>query len=97
MIWEWWGVMVITGLVVGAIAAWTTDVARVFMKTLSIPVVLIASRLLWPALYPVKNTPGYVFLDLIILAVTALIADYAVGYKLGRNDRAGYREDSVGH
>jgi hypothetical protein len=97
MIWTWWAGMLITGFVVGAIAAWTMDAARVFMKTLAIPLVLVASRLLWPTLFPIKNTPGYVFIDLLILAMAALVADYAIGLKLGRNDRAGYREDSVGH
>lgn len=97
MIWMWWGGMFITGLVVGAFAAWTTDAARVFMKTLAVPLILLLTRLALPDVFPIKNSPGYAFIDFVIIAVAALIADYSVGLKLGRNDRAGFREDSVGH
>lgn len=97
MIWMWWSGMFVVGLLIGAIAAWTTDAGRVFMKTLAVPLVLILTRLVWPDVYPIKNAPLYVFLDFLIIAIAALITDYAVGLKLGRNDRAGYRHDSVGH
>jgi hypothetical protein len=95
--WDWWGAMFVAGLVVGCIGAWTTGAARVFMKTLAVPLLILASRLAFPNVFPVKNTPLYVFLDFLIVAVGALIGDYFLGLKLGRNDRSGYRSDSVGH
>lgn len=97
MLWSWWAAMLMAGFVVGCIGAWATDARRVFMKTLAVPLVLVASRLLWPDLYPAKNAPLYVFLDFVILAVAALIGDYLLGLKLGRHGRDGYRSDSVGH
>jgi hypothetical protein len=97
MIWPWWGAMFVTGLVVGGIAAWTTHGARVFMKTLAVPLIVLVTRLVWPNLFPIKSTPLYVFLDFLILAVGALVGDYWLGLKLGRHDRGGYRGDSVGH
>ena len=97
MIWPWWGAMVVVGLIVGCVGAWTQGIKRVFMKTLAVPLVLLLSRLLLPGLYPLKNTPTYLFLDFILIAISALSSDYFLGLKLGRHDRAGYRSDSVGH
>ncbi|HZP81557.1 MAG TPA: hypothetical protein VFB21_07970 [Chthonomonadaceae bacterium] len=97
LIWPWWGKMFVLGLGVGCLGAWSTGAGRVFMKTLAVPLLLATTRLLWPDLYPIKNTPLYLFIDLLILAVGALIGDYVLGLKLGRHDRSGYREDSVGH
>ena len=97
MIWPWWGAMFVVGLLVGCIGAWATNATRVFMKTLAVPLVLIVTRLAWPNLFPIKSTPLYVFLDLVILAVAAFLGDYFLGLRLGRHGRDGYRTDSVGH
>ena len=97
MIWAWWGAMALTGLLLGCFGAWSTHAVRVFMKTLAIPLVLLITRLALPQVFPVKSAPLYVFIDLILLAVTAFGADYVVGLALGRHDRSGYRSDSVGH
>ena len=97
MLWTWWGGMIFSGLLGGAIAAWASPGWRLAIRTLAPPLLLIAPRLLWPDLYPIKNTPLYVFIDLVLIALSAALADYAVGLKLGRNDRAGYRHDSLGH
>jgi hypothetical protein len=96
MLWSWWAIMALIGLTVGAVGAWTTGAARVFMNTLAIPIVLVLTRLA----FPLKASPyylGYLLLDLLIVTVCAFAADYGVGLRLGRNDREGYREDSVGH
>ena len=97
MIWSWWLAMAGVGIVAGCVGAWAQQGARVFMKTLAVPVILVLSRLLFPNLYPFKNGPGYVLIDFLIIAVTGLAADYVVGLRLGRHDRGGYRSDSVGH
>lgn len=97
MIWHWWGMMGAVGFVVGCVAAWTTNAPRVFMKTLAAPLALAASRLFWPDVYPIKNSPLYVFIDFVILAISAFVGDYLLGLRLGRNGRDGYRHDSVGH
>jgi hypothetical protein len=97
MLWSWWGAMFALGLVVGCVGAWTTRAARVFMKTLAVPLVLLLTRLLFFNVSPIKNTPLYVFIDFVILASSGLLADYLLGLKLGRHDRHGFREDSVGH
>ncbi len=89
--------MFIVGLLVGCIAAWTTDGPRVFMKTLAVPLLLLATRLAFPNYLPIRNSALYVFLDFVILAIGALVGDYLLGLKLGRHDRGGYRNDSVGH
>lgn len=92
MLWTWWGIMAVTGLLLGVVGAISTGRARVFMKTLSIPLVVALSRLLTPGLFPEKNTAIYLFVDFFLVAVTALITDYLFGLKLGRNDKAGYRQ-----
>ncbi len=97
MIWQWWGAMFVTGLVVGCIGAWTTQAARVFMKTLAVPLLLILTRVALPNVYPVKTAPQYWLADFVLIAVGGVIGDYFLGLKLGRNDRAGFRTDSVGH
>lgn len=97
MIWGWWGAMVVLGLILGSFGAWTRQAARVFMKTLAIPLGLVIAHVATPGLYPFKNQPHYLFIDILLIATAALIADYLVGRKLGRHDRAGFREDSVGH
>ena len=97
MVWTWWTGMIVAGLLLGCVGAWTQDAARVFMKTLSIPLVLFASRLLPLPDFPQKNAPLTIGIDIFLLAVFALVTDYLLGVRLGRNDRQGYREDSVGH
>src|SRR5438270_14059010 len=97
MIWPWWGAMCLVGILVGCIGAWTTGGSRVFMKTLAVPLILLVTRLALPNVYPIKNTPLYVFIDFVLIAGTGFIADYYVGLKLGRHGRDGYRTDSVGH
>jgi hypothetical protein len=96
MLWSWWAVMGLMGLILGAVGAWTTGAARVFMKTLAIPIGLVITRLF----FPLKASPyylGYLLLDLLIVTLFAFVGDYWVGLQLGRNDRDGYREDTVGH
>ena len=97
MLWPWWAGMFAVGLIIGAVAAWATGGRRFIMSTLAAPVTVVLSRLLLPDLFPIKNSPLYVFIDLIVIAAAAITTDYLVGLKLGRNDRAGYRGDSVGH
>lgn len=97
MLWSWWIAICGVGFCVGCIGAWSRNATRVFMKTLAIPLILGLSRLFWPNLYPIKNSPVYVFIDFVLLAVMALLGDYLVGLKLGRHDRQGYRSESVGH
>lgn len=97
LIWNWWGAMFMAGLLLGCAGAWSTQAARVFIRTLGGPVLLVLARLAWPNVYPIKNSPLYVFLDFLILATAAAIADYYLGMKLGRNGRDGFRTDSVGH
>jgi len=96
MLWLWWALMGLMGLTLGAIAAWTTGAARVFMQTLAMPIALVVTRLV----FPLKDSPyylGYLLLDLVIVALAAYAGDYLVGLKLGRSDRGGYRNDGVGH
>ena len=95
MLWSWWAAMGLVGLVIGFAAAWSQSAWRVFWKTIAAPVVLLASRLLWPE--TTRNTPLLVFTDFVILSLAALLGDYLLGLRLGRNDRAGYRHDKVGH
>ena len=93
MIWPWWALMAIMGLMLGAFAAWTSGAARVFMQTLAIPAALVVTRLAFPR----KDSPYYLvylLLDLAIVAMTAYAGDYLLGLRLGRNDRGGYRKDS---
>ncbi len=97
LLWAWWGWMAVLGLGMGLLAALSQGAGRVFMKTLAVPVVIVALRLLLPGLYPAKNSAPYAVLDYAIIAVTGLIGDYLLGLKLGRHDRAGFRSDSVGH
>lgn len=97
MIWQWWGWMVVVGVVIGSVGAWSVNAARVFMKTLAVPLVLLFTRLALPNIYPAKNAPPYILIDFLIIAVVGFVTDYFVGLKLGRHDRAGYRSDSVGH
>ena len=96
MIVPWWALMGLMGLVLGGIAAWTTGAARVFMQTLAIPIAIVVTR---PA-FPLKDSRyymAYMLLDLAIVAVAAYGGDYLTGLRLGRNDRSGFRNDSVGH
>jgi len=96
MLWSWWAEMAVMGFILGAIAAWTTGAARVFMQSLAIPIALVVTRLA----FPLKDSPyylAYLLLDLAIVAIAAYAGDYFVGLRLGRNDRAGYRNDTVGH
>lgn len=96
MLWIWWLEMMAVGLVLGCIGAWTTNAARVFMKTLAVPLVLVLTRIA----FPLKGSPYYFLylaVDLFLIASFALLGDYLLGLKLGRHDRAGYREDAVGH
>ena len=93
--WIWWGQMALVGLCLGAVAAWSQNALRVFMKTLAIPLVLLIARLLAPP--SVRGGAGYIFADFVIISLSALVADYLLGLKLGRNDREGFRHDSVGH
>ena len=95
MMWLWWGQMVLVGLCLGAVAAWSQNALRVFMKTLAIPLTLVVARLLAPA--TARGGAVYIFADFVILSLSALVADYLLGLKLGRNDRDGFRHDSVGH
>lgn len=97
MIWTWWLTMAAVGVIVGCLAAWSSQGLRVLLKTLVVPLVLAASRLLYPAAYPMKNTPPYLLIDLLILAAAAFVGDYLVGLCLGRHGLDGYRSDSVGH
>ncbi len=97
MIWGWWGGLFTVGLLVGFLGAWSSGGARVFVKTLAIPLILGFTRLAMPNTAPVKNSMGYLFVDFAIMAVAALLGDYALGLKLGRHDRTGHRGDSVGH
>ncbi len=93
--WIWWGQMALMGLGLGAVAAWSQNALRVFMKTLAIPATLVVVRLL-----AASKAPGgawYVFADFVIISLMALVADYLIGLMLGRNDREGFRHDSVGH
>lgn len=93
--WIWWGQMALLGFGLGAVAAWSQNALRVFMKTLAVPLVLVIARLLAPA--SVHGGAGYIFADFVILSLAALVGDYLIGLKLGRNDREGFRHDSVGH
>ena len=95
MMWMWWGQMLLVGLCLGGVAAWSQNAPRVFMKTLAIPLTLVVARLLAPA--GVRGGAGYIFADFVLLSVAALVGDYLLGLKLGRNDREGFRHDSVGH
>ena len=88
--------MVIVGLVLGCIGAWTVNAARVFMKTLAVPLAIVVTRYC----FPLRSSPYYVAylcLDLFLVATFALLGDYLLGLRLGRNDRSGYRDDAVGH
>jgi hypothetical protein len=89
--------MLLLGLAVGGVGAWSTGAGRVFMKTLAVPLIVVLTRVAWPALYPIKNTPLYAFLDFLLLAIGAFLGDYFLGLKLGRHGRDGFRGDSVGH
>ena len=93
----WWTIVLGVGFVVGCIGAWTTNAARVFIKTLGVPIVVVAMRYALPGLAPSWNNYGLLFFDLVLLGIAAFVGDYLLGLKLGRHDRAGYREDSVGH
>lgn len=97
MLWLWWSGMAAVGLALGCLGAWSVGAARVFMKTLAVPLTLAASRLLFPRWYPLKNSPFYVLIDYLLIACFGLISDYCLGLYLGRHDRAGFRSDSVGH
>ena len=88
--------MAIVGLGLGAVGAWSQGAYRVFMTTLAIPLALVVTRI-W---FPEKDSPwyfGYLMIDLSIVAVTALSADWLVGMKLGHTDKKGYREDLTPH
>jgi hypothetical protein len=96
MLWTWWLEMVCVGLILGCIGAWTMNAARVFMKTLAVPIALVLTRFF----FPLKGSPyyfAYLCLDLFLIASFGLLGDYLLGLKLGRHDRAGYRDDAVGH
>ena len=96
MILSWWALMGLMGLALGAVAAWTTGAARVFMQTLAIPIAIVVTRLAFP-LKASRFFLAYLVLDLAIVAVGAYVGDYLVGLRLGRSDRGGYRNDGVGH
>ncbi len=96
-LWIWWAGMIGAGMLLGLVGAWTRNAARVFMKTLSVPLTLFASRLLPLPGFPQRDRPLTIGIDLFLLAGAALMADYFIGLRLGRHDRYGYRSDSVGH
>ena len=96
-LYAWWLILIGTGLLVGALGAWTTQAARVFMKTLGVPLVLVVMHLLLPPNFPARTNIWLILLDIVLFAPFALLGDYIVGLLLGRHDRAGYRSDSVGH
>jgi len=88
--------MGLMGFSLGAIAAWTTGAKRVFMHTLAVPIAIVISRVA----FPLKESHwyvAYVVADFAIVYLAAFIGDYLMGLRLGRNDRGGYRNDSVGH
>jgi hypothetical protein len=93
----WWLIMLGTGLIVGCIGAWTTQAARVFMKTLATPLSLFVMHLLLPRDFPARSNLWLILLDIVLFASAALLGDYVVGLLLGRHDKAGFRSDSVGH
>ena len=86
-----------TGLVVGCIGAWTTQAARVFMKTLAMPLMLLVMHLLLPRDFPGPLQSVADVLDIVLFAGAALLGDYVLGLMLGRHDKAGFRSDTVGH
>ena len=95
--WHWWAGMLLVGLVLGCMGAWTTNAARVFMKTLAPPVVLVAARFTFARYAPPSNSVGLVFLDFVLIGIAAFAGDYLLGIRLGRHGRDGYRHDNVGH
>jgi hypothetical protein len=93
----WYSLVFGTGLLVGGVAAWGGNALRVFMRSLGLPLALIALRLLTPASLHGENAPFRLFIDYMILAASGFLGDYVIGLKLGRHDARGYRDDSVGH
>lgn len=93
----WWAIMLVAGALVGCIGAWTTQAARVFMKTLAVPLALLGMHLLLPPDFPARANIWLLLLDVLLFAGAALVGDYILGRRLGRHDRAGFRSDSVGH
>ena len=95
--WGWWGVMLLIGFLTGCFTAWSKGAVRLLMKTLSIPVILVLSRVLFYSRLPFQNSFLNAGIDFVLLSSMALTGDYIVGLKLGRVDKHGYRDDSVGH
>lgn len=93
----WWLLIGVIGLVLGGIGAWTTGAVRVFMRTLALPIVLIAVRIAFVRTAPPLSNWGLLFLDFLTLTVSAFVGDYLLGILLGRHGKDGFREDSVGH
>lgn len=93
---DWWLAMIGAGCMIGALAAWSQGAARVFLKTLAAPTVLIASRVAVASSPPASNIL-LLSRDFLLLVLGAFAADYAVGLALGRHTRDGYRRGSVGH
>ena len=86
--------LIIGGLLIGCLGAWATNGWRLFFTALGTPVLLFCHHLVFT---PTSYSVWHVIRDYILMLVSAYIADYMLGLKLGRNDKAGYRSDSVGH
>jgi hypothetical protein len=95
--WFWWAGMMALGFGLGCVAAWTQNAARVLMKTIALPLALLAVRLCLAPYAPPAGNIGLYFLDFVLLGIAAFIGDYLLGLRLGRHGADGYREDSVSH
>ena len=93
----WYVMVVVVGLLVGGLAAWSQGSLRVFMRTFGIPLALLALRFGTMESLRGANFPLFVLRDYLLMTFAAFCGDYLAGRVLGRNDSHGYRSDSVGH
>ena len=85
----------LTGVGLGAFAAWSQGRMRLFMKTLSVPATMLIIHSVFKSYAPTKIL--MIFLEMVVLATSGFLADYLVGLRLGRHGVDGMRQDSVGH
>ena len=85
------------GLILGAVTAWSQAGWRVFLRTAGLAGVVVLAVMLVPASSPWRSSPLLLVGAIVVAASMSLAGDYLAGRLLHRNDKRGYRHDSVGH
>ncbi|MDE2126690.1 MAG: hypothetical protein KGJ62_08875 [Armatimonadetes bacterium] len=85
------------GLLLGAVTAWSQAGWRVFLRTAGLAAVVVLAVMLAPAGARWRASPFLLVGAIAVASSMALAGDYLAGLVLHRNDKRGYRHDSVGH